>query len=45
VAASKAHSSTSLLSAARLHGKQEQKLEMVMHMKNGQGKKTREPAL
>jgi len=35
VSAPMAHSSTLLLSATRLHGKQEQKLEVASHMKNG----------
>ena len=34
VSVPKAHSSTSLLSETRLHGKQEQKLEVANHVKN-----------
>ena len=34
VSVPKAHSSTLLLSETRLHGKQEQKLEVATHVKN-----------
>ena len=41
VSAPKAHSSTLLLSATRLHGKQEQKLEVAKHTKMAKEKSMR----